>query len=153
MNIALRDALVSAALRHMRDAEHLAGAGDHRSLDQARHLAGYGPECARKACFAERWADKAIGHRLDEIGDEVVEFVVGLDIRANRYHVADWMRTYATLRDWTTAWRYDATGTAEQGDVQRLLETARQAVDGLVYQLWLDGRLGETALELGGSRS
>ena len=37
--------LVSAALRHARDAEWLA----HRSPDQAYHLAGYAPECARKA--------------------------------------------------------------------------------------------------------
>jgi hypothetical protein len=42
--------LLSAALRHVRDAEHLATPNHSGySPDQAHHLAGFGPECAQKA--------------------------------------------------------------------------------------------------------
>lgn len=42
--------LLSAALRHLRDAEHLADASNlHGSLDQAYHLAGFGPDCRYQA--------------------------------------------------------------------------------------------------------
>ena len=58
-----RASFISAALRHTRDAEHLLASGPHRSLDQAFHLAGFGPECARKACLSESWADKTIATR------------------------------------------------------------------------------------------
>jgi len=63
-----QNALVSAALRHVGDAAALLG----ESPAQAFYLAGYGPECARKACLA-RWSDqeedarnRAIGHRYDD---------------------------------------------------------------------------------------
>lgn len=52
--------LLSAALRHVRDAETLAtSADDARSLDQAFHLAGYGPECERDGADPERDAPAA----------------------------------------------------------------------------------------------
>ena len=58
-----RPDLLSAAIRHVRDAELLAStAGPNRSLDQAFHLAGFAPECARKATLPRSTFDKSIGH-------------------------------------------------------------------------------------------
>ena len=37
--------LLSAARRHITDAEHLLEPGLHQSQDQAWHLAGFAPEC------------------------------------------------------------------------------------------------------------
>ena len=57
--------LLSAALRHVRDAEHLATPNHSgHSPDQAYHLAGFGPECARKATLYHRLFDKPLGHTL-----------------------------------------------------------------------------------------
>jgi hypothetical protein len=65
-------ALFSAALRHLRDAEHLADATTpHGSLDQAYHLAGFAPECGRKATIAADWMNKALGHDLGVV-DEIM---------------------------------------------------------------------------------
>src|SRR5262245_44496192 len=78
--------LVSAALRHVRDAEHLLDAGaDHASPDQAYHLAGFGPECVRKATLSIRWLDLAISHGFDDLAESLVDFAVSIDPLAHRY--------------------------------------------------------------------
>ncbi len=53
--------LLSAARRHIADAEHLLAHGAHRSEDQAWHLAGFGPESVRKACLEGRDARSRLG--------------------------------------------------------------------------------------------
>jgi len=73
-----RTALVSAALRHVDDAQALLAV----SPVQAFHLAGFGPECARKAALTVPGAsqgtmDKAIGHGFHDnrpLGGEAVRF-------------------------------------------------------------------------------
>ena len=83
--------LVSAALRHARDAEWLASkANPNRSPDQAYHLAGYGPECARKATVRAPWLYRTIGHRFDPASETVLDVAVALDPLALRYEPRSW---------------------------------------------------------------
>lgn len=73
-------AFVSAALRHIGDAEYLLAAGaGHGSPDQAFHLAGFAPECIRKGILALRWLDKAIGHGADASSADLLDFAVAID--------------------------------------------------------------------------
>lgn len=135
-------ALVSAALRHARDAEHLAdGAHPHVSLDQAFHLAGFGPECARKATLSVRWLDKTIGHRFRQASEDAIDFALAIDPQAHRYEPGGWAARYPALADWSEETRYDRTGTHAVEAVQRLVAEARTAVDSVVLALWSDGRL------------
>jgi len=133
--------LVSAALRHVRDAEHLASAGPDASPDQAYHLAGFGPECARKAALAERWLDLAIGHGFSEVGEDVLELAVALDPRAARYNPGAFAKIYPALGTWDVSCRYRKTGSHKLPDVQAICRQARAAVDAIVVNLWLDGQL------------
>jgi hypothetical protein len=136
------NALVSAALRHLRDAEHLLEAHDgHASPDQAYHLAGYGPECVRKAALSVDWFDRAIGHRYGGVVERVLEVAIALDPRAGRYRLERWAERYASLRGWTETARYEHTGTRTVMAARTLTKDARECVDELVMALWLDARL------------
>lgn len=134
-------ALASAALRHARDAEHLLHEGPDTSLDQAYHLAAFGPECARKACLSLRWLDKEIGHGAGAPADELVELMVALDPIAHRYEPRSYGDRYPKLAGWKVDCRYDRTGTHERPQVEALCLEARAAVDGTVAALWADGRV------------
>jgi hypothetical protein len=141
-------ALVSAALRHMRDAEHLADArAAHSSPDQAYHLAGFGPECARKATLTIRWSDKPLGHALDQgATDPVLEIALALDPYAQRYNPLDWSNRYPALARWNPQCRYDQTGKRDARQIEALVREARLVVDELVGALWADGRLPDTGI-------
>ena len=78
--------LLSAALRHTRDARALLAS----SPDQAWHLAGFGPECARKAALSERWADHAMSHQLGAPAEGVLEMAIAMDAHAVRYRLEGW---------------------------------------------------------------
>jgi hypothetical protein len=139
-----RTTLVSAALRHVRDAELLLDTSHGRSSpDQAFHLAGYGPECVRKATLSIDWLDKAIGHQMVDNVDDLLAAAVALDPIAVRYEITGWSDRYRALSCWTEQSRYERTGTRAPEVVQALLEEARAIVDGLVLALWMDGRLPE----------
>lgn len=142
--------LISAALRHVRDAEHLAQAGPGESLDQAFHLAGFGPECARKACLSDNLADKAIGHGFDGGAEAVLRVALALDVHAHRYRAEGWEVRYPALTEWKVESRYWATGTANQPDrlskTSALLRDVRSAVDNVVLAMWTDGLLSTDAL-------
>lgn len=133
--------LTSAALRHIRDAEHLFAAGDHRSVEQAQHLAGFGPECIRKAALSARWGDKLLGHDLTDIGDDFGELLVALDPHAARAGALGLGARFPALAEWTPERRYDRTGVADEAEVGALIDAARRAVDEIFVALWLDGRL------------
>jgi hypothetical protein len=136
--------LVSAALRHVRDATYLGGSpAPHTSLDQAFHLAGFGPECARKATLGRGAFNQTLGHRFDPFGDAVVEFAIDLDPLAHRYGATNWATRWPTLLKWDEQSRYERTGTRTQAEVDALLSDARDAVDSTVVSLWADGRLPE----------
>jgi hypothetical protein len=139
-----RPALISAALRHLRDAEYLANSGsEHLSLDQAEHLIGFGPECARKALLSVAWVDKILGHDFGAWSQEVLAVIDSLDPSAARYDTRGWNDRYPSLADWKPSCRYNRTGAASTRalDVGQLIKQSRQAVDEAVLALWADGVL------------
>jgi hypothetical protein len=131
--------LVSAALRHVRDAERLLQAGEAASPDQAFHLAGFGPECARKAALSARWFDQALGHDFGDIGERVLELAAALDPVAHRYAVADYPSRFPALAKWNVSCRYHRTG-EHAAEAAALVAEARKCVDEIVLALWMDGR-------------
>ena len=138
----------SAAARHLRDAEHLASEGPHRSPDQAWHLVGYVLECSRKACVASGWIPKLLGHDFTDGSEVVVEVAIALDPRASRMPVRGWNARYPEVGAWRPDHRYDRTGTLEATparDLTSLLGVARAAVDDVTVALLLEG---EVAMEL-----
>lgn len=138
---------LSAALRHVRDAEYLAEPGaPYRSPDQAYHLAGFGPECARKATLHGRLFDQALGHAL---GPDTValEFVLAIDPAAHRYEPRSWAARFPALTRWSPDCRYERTGTRDPAD---MIREAGELVDRITTALWADGRLPPSFLAQGG---
>lgn len=138
-----RASLISAGLRHLRDAQELRS----RSLDQSFHLAGYGPECIRKGCFNENIADKALGHDLTDATEPIVAFLAAYDPEAARYGVEDMMTSLPLLNqaNWSPEVRYNKTGSVlmEIGTdrLDQILDEARRYVDERVTNLWADGAI------------
>ncbi|MEP7125242.1 MAG: hypothetical protein ABJE95_30205 [Byssovorax sp.] len=140
--------LLSAAVRHLRDAEHLADASSPRcSLDQAYHLAGFGPECARKAAIAASWANKPLGHDLGDDAELVLELAVALNSSASRYEVRGWEVVYPALAAWRPDCRYQATGTSSRSRTEPLLREAWLAATEIMAAMWADGRVALEALQ------
>jgi hypothetical protein len=135
--------MISAALRHVRDAEHLLScSAGYASPEQAYHLAGLGPECARKATISEPWLDKVIGHGVTPWADEMVEFATALDPMAHRYDIRDFLNRYPQLARWSIESRYAETG-RNSPEAVLVCRQAREIVDAIVIALWADGRLGD----------
>ena len=134
----------SAALRHMRDAEHLIADETYASRDQVWHLAGFAHECARKACVQEGWLPKLLGHDFSSASDAVIEFAIALDPRASRLPVRQWASRYPAVAAWRPDHRYERTGTAEKDknrNIEHLVKQGREAVDACIVALFLDGSL------------
>ena len=135
-------ALISAALRHARDAVHLLDAGHQGcSIDQAFHLAGFGPECARKALLGDRIFDKVLGHRFDGGVEVVLDAAVALDPHARRYAPRGWAARYPALATWSEQSRYYQTGTNDDASARPLVEQAARAVLETLTALYADGRI------------
>lgn len=134
-------ALLSAAARHVRDAERLLADGS--SPDQAWHLAGFGPECARKACIDDAVLDRALGHELGPDGEALLDWWIPLDPHAWRYDLADWSTAEPGIADWRPESRYEQTGTRSGIPVEALVGSARRLVDRVIADLWSDGWLSE----------
>ncbi|HMV65291.1 MAG TPA: hypothetical protein PKA64_00475 [Myxococcota bacterium] len=130
-------ALLSAALRHARDAEALLPT----SPDQAWHLAGFAPECARKACLTERWADRILGHAMDRQAEDLVRLAVALDARARRQGLDARLAAAPALQRWSPNDRYRTTGTTTAADARDLCDEARQILLEVTSGLWADGVL------------
>jgi hypothetical protein len=124
--------LLSAALRHARDAESLLAPQNPggQSIDQAFHLAGYGPECARKATLGLRDFDKTIGHRFDGRAEGVLDALVALDPWALRYGASGWGARFPALAEWKETARYHRTGTADAACVD-FVATEDSDLDGM----------------------
>jgi len=134
--------LVSAALRHARDAEYLLDTSHSgHSIDQAYHLAGFGPECIRKSTIALRCFDHVIGHQLGQRAEFLLDFIVGVDPWAARYHPKDWEVKFPALAAWSEQSRYEKTGNRTQAGVTEVVEQARHVVDEIYLALWMDGRI------------
>lgn len=139
-----RLARLSAALRHMRDAEHLADAARGPiSIDQAYHLAGFAPECARKAALSSAVYDKPMGHG-GRASEAVLGMALALDARAHRYDLASWQARYPALARWSERARYEQTGTYRPEETDGLLREAREIVDRIAFALWADGSVPES---------
>ena len=140
----------SAALRHVRDAEHLLSNVGYTSRDQAWHLAGFAHECGRKACIAAGWVPKLLGHDFSTASEEVIDLAVALDPRAGRFPVRSWVARYPAVAAWRPDHRYERTGTVDEGrlgrDVAALVTQGRAAVDACILALFLDGSLAVESL-------
>lgn len=140
----------SAALRHMRDAEHLVEAGGHESRDQAWHLAGFAHECARKACLKDGWVPKLLGHDFSDASDDVLGFAIALDPRAGRFPVRQWRSRFPAVAAWHPNHRYERTGTSDRTagrDIDLIVAQGRQAVDDCFLALFFDGSLAAESLQ------
>jgi len=139
----------SAALRHIRDAEHLLAPGANSSRDQAWHLAGFAHECARKACISHSWIPKLLGHDFSDANEHVVEIAISLDPRAGRFPIRQWAARYPAIKGWRVEHRYERTGTADDAEdrnIEDLVREGRGAVDSCILALFLDGSLGRDSI-------
>jgi hypothetical protein len=137
-----RVAFVSAALRHVTDAQGLVSA----SPVQAFHLAGYGPECVRKAALtydpsAMKELDKAIGHGFRKDVESTLALVIPLDPLAVRYELPGWKTRFSVLTTWSEEVRYQASDHLGRGSAQKLVDVATELVTEVTTALWADGRL------------
>ena len=121
----------------MADAEYLLEA----SPDQAWHLAGFGPECLRKACIEERMLDHALGHDLGPRSEDLLDWGIALDPHAWRYGLVDWSSQEPLLATWRPEHRYEKTGTRSGKVADELVTAARGLVDRVHADLWADGRI------------
>lgn len=143
MTVGIED-FASAALRHIRDAEHLIEPGAHASRDQAWHLAGFAHECARKALLQKGWIPRMLGHDFDDAVELIVEIAIALDPRAGRLPVDGWAARYPAVKHWKPDHRYDRTGAADHAperNLEELVAQGRAAVDTCLVALFLDGSL------------
>lgn len=129
---------VSAALRHIRDAEALLDS----SPDQAWHLAGFGPECMRKAVLTLPWVGKALGHDVDGSELVVLDLALDLDAHARRHAGISRLTALAPLNDWRPAHRYDPTGTWKTKAAD-LVGICRREVERRLTSLVTGGLLSE----------
>jgi hypothetical protein len=138
-----RVALASAALRHVEDAKALASS----SPVQAFYLAGYGPECARKAAltFASEIEadalDKAVGHGFRKDAETALALACTLDPLATRYMLHDWKTRLPVLTEWSEQCRYVQSDQIGKKQASKLLDVASRLVEEVVTALWADGRL------------
>lgn len=143
-----RTNLLSAALRHVRDAETLIRPGPDRSIDQVLYLSGLGPECARKACVDNGVADKALGHDIHSEEDDVLAVLLSLDPSASRYQLAQHSSELPHRhRLWRIERRYDKTGATTESEARAVLEEARRFVDRWTIELWSDGVIDAEELQ------
>ncbi|MCP4502880.1 MAG: hypothetical protein GY822_23330 [Deltaproteobacteria bacterium] len=133
--------MLSAALRHIRDAEHLASIGEHRSEDQAWHLVGFGPECIRKACLQDNAVFQALGHGFDATSEEILTYAISLDAHAARYQLENVTTTIPELLSWSPQARYKATGVHTGEPVHSLVARAKELINRIHAELWADGRV------------
>lgn len=140
---ASRVALASAALRHVEDAAALASS----SPVQAYYLAGYGPECARKAALTfamEKQAaelDKAVGHGFGDDAETALALVCALDPLAMRYTLRDWKVREPILKQWKEHARYAQSDSITRKQAGKMLDAATGLVEEVIAALWADGRL------------
>ena len=133
---------LSAGLRHLRDAEHLAEPGETQSLDQAWHLGGFAAECLRKSGL--RAIDHPLGREFSHSFEKETElgWLLTTDPWAHRYELDGWAARCTALQRWTEQHRYDRTGGVDRSaDVTDLLAFCRARADDLLFRLFADGHL------------
>jgi hypothetical protein len=119
----------SAALRHLRDADVLVTTSPVQSL----HLAGFGPECARKAALTRGWATRALGH--DAAQPELVAWALDLDGVAART-----VGTPAPDLGWRPDCRYWASGARTGAEARAMVDRCAADAMPILVRLWAQGR-------------
>lgn len=136
-----QETLLSAALRHQEDAEALLGS----SPDQSWHLAGYAAECARKACLTMEPYRRALSHEHGKDADALLDVVIALDPRANRFGLQGWAPATSMLAQWSEQHRYDGRG-RHAGSAPQLVEETGALLDRTLTGLWLAESFDPTRL-------
>ena len=139
-----RTDFASASLRHLVDAQILF---DANRWANSYYLAGYVLECGRKAlCFAgfeegHGRFSKKIGHRFDDVSDQVIDLIGLFSPYAARYNgpAKDWQTKFPSLSGWDPNRRYESATSVNRADAVNLLADARKAFDYSVGRLWADG--------------
>lgn len=135
--------LVSAALRHISDARTLLPS----SPVQAMYLAGYGPECIRKAALMrlpgdeEDQRNRAIGHRFGKPEELTLKLFCDSDTLAPRYRLTGWKSQVNVLGDWKEDLRYGRSDSVPRGRATRLVDACETLTVQTLADLWSDGRL------------
>lgn len=128
--------MIDAGLRHLGTATRCL---EHADWEQVAHLAGFGPECLRKAAMlAPPAVNREFGHKLGmhEMLDALSALRPhGLRLRADRLQT-----TWPALEDWDPQARYAADGTVSADQAKELHTDAAAAVRGLLFAMVLDER-------------
>jgi hypothetical protein len=135
----LREDYGAAALRHDRDARLLRRFG---AYDNAAYLAGYVVECALKTLLADDAAQpRGYGHDLRRLSGEALRLAVILSPGLARYPVDELPAVSRAARTWTPDLRYAPDGALGEEDRQIILTGASEAVDRVLVELVLDGKV------------
>jgi hypothetical protein len=136
---------LQSAFRHVADARFLLTEG---RFHQAYHLAGFGPECARKAVPGLLKFAKAIGH--DVAPDDLLRTLfAALENDGHRYdwdQLIDWRSSYPTLAEWTPIVRYTGNKEAPAGEpatATQLVDEAEEVTFKVLASLYADGAFPE----------
>ena len=116
----------SAAGRHLADAVGHLAAGN---FAQATHLAGFGPECARKAALPARW-HKRLGHAMS---GAVLDTLAALDTHGVC------MGPLPALGAWTPELRYRASRYFTKLETDALVHAAEVATRAALARAWIVG--------------
>lgn len=135
-------AFVQAARRHIRDARTLLA----NSPLQAYHLAGFGPECVRKALPGLTGLAKGLGHTVDR-DDGLATLFAALDPALHRYPVLGWRTRFPTYASWLPEVRYAATADPRHFDAATLVDEAEAAVEEVLFALYADGTVPAEAFQ------
>ncbi len=112
-------------------------------MDQAFHLAGFAPECVRKAILASSWVFKPLGHALGDDADLILDLFTLLEPGVLRYNLSGWAARFPELSRWRPDVRYEATGTRTEERARAIVSESRDLTIGLLAALWADGRLNQ----------
>ncbi len=113
----------------------------------AYYLAGYGPECARKAALtwpdarSAKEIDKAIGHGFHKQAELALAHVLAVDPLAARYELPRWQTRFLKLAAWSEDKRYESSQMFGAAAARGVLREANEVVTEVIAALWADGRL------------
>jgi len=134
----VNDDFVSASVRHAMDSRHLLEAGRQ---DNADYLAGYAVECALKAVIdLGGGRPQAYGHDLIALSGTALDLAVLLCPGLRRYRSDRIPAIDVAAATWNPSLRYSRTGSLTHAQANQLVDAAREAFEGLVIPLILDGR-------------
>lgn len=103
--------------------------------DQAEHLIGFAPECARKAALENHW-HKLLGHVL--VVGTVLDAVEALEPMASCVRIPE--QALEALRGWKPECRYQATGSVTESSARHRVAAAELATINALAAAWVVGQ-------------